>query len=275
MKKKIVSLMISCLMLATLPQTALAQGTGMNEVVPLADKNPENMTAAEIIDELYANETNPDVYQCAKSSSMILTGEREIVDYYGTILIGTYGSPDVYYHANVSVPVGNTSVQASIDTSYTMVLPATSAPTPEMAAANKEALNLLYRVVQEAKKDTLNMPDSEKAVYLMEIVQTRLEKQTPATGRTATCLQNGYADCDGYAGLYYLVAMNCGLPVKAVLGTCQNEEHAWNMVEVDGAWKMVDPVMDKYFLSDSEMPRQGYHISHESSITRHLDPNGS
>lgn len=262
MKKKMVSLMISCLILAVMPQAAFAQEAYMNGDMPLANKNPENMTAAEIIDELYANETNPDVYHCAKSSSMILTGEKEIADYYGTILIGTYDSPDVYYHANVSVPVGNTFVQASIDTSYTMVLPSISAPTPEIATANKKALNLLYQTVQEAKEDTLNMSDPEKTVYLMAFVQARLNNQTPVAGRTATCLQNGYADCDGYAGLYYLVAMNCGLPVKAVLGTCQNVEHAWNMVKVDDTWKMVDPVMNKYFLSDSEMSRQGYRINH-------------
>lgn len=249
-------------MLAVMPQAAFAQEAYMNGAMPLADRNPKNLTAAEIIDELYANEANPDVYQCAKSSSMILTGEKEMVNYYGTILIGTYNSSDVYYHANVSVPVGNTFVQASINTSYVMVLPSISAPTPEMAAANKEALNLLYQTVQEAKEDTLNMPDSEKTVYLIEFVQARLNKQTPVTGRTATCLLNGYADCDGYAGLYYLVAMNCGLPVKAVLGTCQNVEHAWNMVKVDDTWKMVDPVMNKYFLSDSEMSRQGYCINH-------------
>lgn len=262
MKKKMVSLMISCLMLAILPQAAFAQEAYTNEAALLADKKPENMTSAEIIDELYANETNPDVYRCAKSSSMIVTGEKGIEDYYGKILIGTYDSPDVYYHTNISVPVGNTSVQASIHTSYTMVLPFTSAPTQEMAMANKEALNLLYRAIQEAKRDTLNMTDSEKAVYLMTFVQARLQKQAPVAGRTATCLQNGYADCDGYAGLYYLAALNCRLPVKAVLGTCQNEEHAWNMVEVDGAWKMVDPVMNQYFLSDVEMSQRGYHVTY-------------
>lgn len=262
MKKKIAPYVLSCIMLASLPHAAYAQGAGMDVAGLLADKNPENMTAAEIIDVLYMDEVNPDIYQCAKSSSMILTGEKEMEDYYGTILIGTYGSPDVYYHANVSVPVGNTSVKASISSSYTMVLPAASAPTPEMAAANKDALDLLYRTVQEAKEDTINMPDHEKAVYLSEFVQAHLDKQAPATGRTATCLQNGYADCDGYAGLYYLVAMNCGLPVKAVLGTCLGEEHAWNMVEVDGEWKMVDPILDRYFLTDTEMSQQGYQVIH-------------
>lgn len=258
MRKKIVSLLLSCILLTCLPQITFAQEVSFNETGRPRKKIPENMTAAEIIDELYANEPNPCIYQCAKSSSMILTGEKEIVDYYGTILIGTYNSPDVYYHANLSVPVGNTSVQASIHSSYTIVLPVESAPTSEMAATNKKALNQLYKTVQDAKKETLTMSASEKAIYLAAIVQTRLEKLSPVAGRTATCLQNGFADCDGFAGLYYMIAINCGLPVKTVLGTYKGEEHAWNMVELDGEWKMVDSILDMYFLSDSEMSQQGY-----------------
>lgn len=258
MKKKIVSLLINCLILASLPQTVLAQVPSMNESGQFMTKNPENMTAAEIIDELYANEVNSDIHQCAKSSAMILTGEKELENYYGTILIGTYDSPDVYYHANISVPVGDTAVQAFINTSYTMVLPLTSAPTPEMAATNKEALNQLYQTVQEAKKETQEMSDSEKAVYLATFVQSRLDRKAPVKGRTATCLQNGYADCDGFAGLYYITAMNCDLHVKTVLGSFLNEEHAWNMVKIDGTWSMVDSILDIFFLSDLEMSQQGY-----------------
>lgn len=258
MKKKMIPLIIGCFMVASLPQTALAQTSGINGSGQSPNRAPEDMTAAEIIDELYANEVNPDIYQCARSSAMILTGEKQAVDYYGTILIGTYDSPDVYYHANISVPVGNTAVQASIEHAYTMVLPFSSAPTPETSATNKEALNQLYRTVQEAKQETQGLPDSGKAAYLVAFVQERLDKQAPVIGRTATCLQNGYADCDGFAGLYYIMAMNCGLHVKTVLGTCLNEDHAWNMVQIDGVWSVVDPILNVIFLPEAEMSQRGY-----------------
>lgn len=258
MKKKITSVVLSCLMLSCFPHLVQAQEINPAIVEQIEEKNPEYMTASEIIDELYANETNPDIYQCARSSAMILAGEKAPTNYYGTLLIGTYNSPDVYYHANISVPVGNTIVQASIGSTYTMVLPSTSAPDADMAARNKKALNTLYRTVQQAKKETANKSDSEKAIYLASFVQDRFEKRTPATGRVATCLQNGYADCDGFSGLYYLTAINCGLRTKTCLGTFFNEEHAWNMVELDDVWKMVDSILGTYFLTDSDMTQQGY-----------------
>lgn len=262
MKKKMTSVVLGCLMLSCFPHLVQAQEINPVIVEQITEKSPEYMTAAEIIDELYANETNPDIYQCARSSAMILTGEKVPNNYYGTLLIGTYNSPDVYYHANISVPVGNTIVQASIGSAYTMVLPSTAAPDADTAERNKEALNTLYRTVQQAKKETENKSDSEKAIYLASFVQARFEKRTPATGRVATCLQNGYADCDGFAGLYYLAATNCGLHVRTCLGTFLNEEHAWNMVELDGVWEMVDPILGAYFLTDSEMNRQGYLLKH-------------
>lgn len=262
MKKKLVSVALSCFMFSFFPYLAQAQEINPNKMEQVTEKNPEQMTAADIIDELYALEANPDIFQCARSSAMILTGEKTPTDYYGTLLIGTYDSSDVYYHANVSVPVGNTIVWASIGSSYTIVLPSTSNPDADMAVKNKHALNLLYQTVQLAKAETKNLSASEKAVYLISFVQARFEKKTPVTGRVATCLQNGYADCDGFAGLYYVTAMNCGLHVKTALGARFGEEHAWNMVEVDGIWKMVDPIFGSYFLTDSEMAQQGYLLTH-------------
>lgn len=262
MRKIIVSIVLSCLTLSFFPHIAQAQETNPNITEQVTEKNPEHMTTAEIIDELYASEVNSDIYQCAKSSAMILTGEKVPADYYGTLLIGTYDSPDVFYHANISVPVGNTIVQASIGSSYTMVLPSMSAPDADMAAKNKKALNILYQTIQEAKTETVNMSASEKAVYLVSFVQARLEKKMPVTGRVATCLQNRSADCDGFSGLYYVTAMNCGLNVKTALGRLLNEEHAWNLVELDDAWKMVDPIFGTCFLTDSEMAQQGYLLTH-------------
>lgn len=253
MKKEIVSVVFSYIILSCTPQLVQAQEA--------CENNPEYMTAAEIIDELYAEEVNPEIYQCAKSSAMILTGEKTPANYYGTLLIGTYDSPDVYFHANVSVPVGNTSVQASIGSSYTMVLPFTSVPNDSTTARNKEALNMLYQTVQQAKAETANMSDTEKAIYLVSFVQARFAKREPETGRVATCLQNGFADCDGFSGLYYLTSMNCGLHVRVCLGTFYDEEYAWNMVELNGVWNLVDPILEIYFLTDSEMNQHGYVIT--------------
>lgn len=254
MMKKICAVLASIMIVANSMSTWAAD---MSTMTSSLKKEPGQMSAGQIIDELYADVPDKDVYACAKASSMILTGELPVTERYGRILIGSYNSVSVYYNSNLSVPLGSGKVQMSIEDSYNMYL-VEEYPTQESINKNKEALGLLYNTVQQAKEETCNMNDSEKALYLTEFVNARLTKKAPLRGRTATCLFNGYADCDGFSGLYYLLAINCGLNVKSVLGTYYSESHAWNEVELGGSWKLIDTTMEKYLLSESESVQMGY-----------------
>ena len=66
-------------------------------------------------------------------------------------------------------------------------------------------------------------------------------------------LLNGQANCDGYADAFYLVGSLAGLNVKYQHGDSyklglgdifSNVTHMWNLLEVDGNWRLVDVTWD-------------------------------
>lgn len=84
-------------------------------------------------------------------------------------------------------------------------------------------------------------------------------------------LLQGRCVCDGYADCFYLLGKLSGLDVRMQLGIVPEGEqlpdsrnnHAWNMVRIDGAWRMVDvtwddvggsPRYDYFNLGRSEVP---------------------
>ncbi len=62
------------------------------------------------------------------------------------------------------------------------------------------------------------------------------------------CLVNGLAVCDGYAKAYQLLLNRMGMECGYVYGTAANDlatgDHAWNYVNIDGAYYMVDVTWD-------------------------------
>jgi len=64
---------------------------------------------------------------------------------------------------------------------------------------------------------------------------------------------DGYAVCDGYAGLFYYMANAVGLKALYEDGTSisENRGHAWNLLEMDNTYYYVDPT-NAYFKEDGE-----------------------
>ncbi|CUO96383.1 Uncharacterized protein involved in cytokinesis%2C contains TGc (transglutaminase/protease-like) domain [Anaerostipes hadrus] len=64
---------------------------------------------------------------------------------------------------------------------------------------------------------------------------------------------DGYAVCDGYAGLFYYMANEVGIKALYEDGTSisENRGHAWNLLEMDNAYYYVDPT-NAYFKEDGE-----------------------
>ena len=57
-------------------------------------------------------------------------------------------------------------------------------------------------------------------------------------------LTTGSMVCQGYALLTYKVMWNADIPCRIVTGTSSGENHAWNIVEVDGRWYNIDTTWD-------------------------------
>lgn len=72
-------------------------------------------------------------------------------------------------------------------------------------------------------------------------------------------LINHTAVCQGFALLYYRMAMQAGLPCRVITGTkvSTGGTHAWNIVQINGSYYYVDPTFDAgnssyvYFLKGS------------------------
>ena len=66
------------------------------------------------------------------------------------------------------------------------------------------------------------------------------------------------AVCQGYAVLFYRLALECGVDARVITGKSNNENHGWNIVKLDGKYYYVDATWDagnsdyNYFLKGSD-----------------------
>lgn len=73
-----------------------------------------------------------------------------------------------------------------------------------------------------------------------------------------SALINETATCQGYAVLFYRLALECDIDVRVITGKGKAQHHAWNIVAVDGNYYNADPTWDagadtyNYFLKGSE-----------------------
>ncbi len=64
-------------------------------------------------------------------------------------------------------------------------------------------------------------------------------------------VSEGKAVCQGFAQLYYRLAKAAGLDCRIVTGTRAGENHAWNIVKLDGKWYHVDAACGAQLLDNS------------------------
>ena len=224
----------------------IALSTAMILAMPLNSRaetiQAEDLTVKEIIDSLYEHEPQSEVRECALKSSLILTGESECIWDDGYIAIGSYFDQHVLDYSWTSVPLGRDDllVKDYADGSYGLLMGPENTPTEENAAYNRQCLNLLYNTVQELKSATAGMDAENTAAYIFNWLSDHLSVISHQDCRTATRLKEGYGDCDGLSGVYYMFAINCGLEIRPVHGRVCGYNHAWTEVLINGEWKIVD-----------------------------------
>lgn len=221
-------------------------------------RNPEELSAMEIMEDLYSEEQNSEIRRFAKDSTMVLTGEMAITNYWGNILIGTYNDQSVFYHSYIAAVVGEDDLLADIsDGKYTMLFTMHDYPTTVKMNENKAAIRQLYETVWDIRENTALMTDQEKVIYIGTYLQEHLNIRPSVPGRIASRLKYNDGDCDVFSGLFYIAAINCELNVRAVTGSI-DEPHAWNEVEINNEWLLVDVILNNYFLDEASATRYGY-----------------
>ncbi len=88
-------------------------------------------------------------------------------------------------------------------------------------------------------------------------------------------LVNKTAVCQGYANLFYRLALECGLDSRIVSGYSNLTAHAWNIVKIDGKYYNIDATWDSsrkqlgisysYYLLGTD--NFDNHISHDKYLT--------
>lgn len=93
------------------------------------------------------------------------------------------------------------------------------------------------------------MTDYEKELAIYDYILTHctygfLEEKEEDSYNAYGMLLEGKAVCNGYAQAFMLLCSCAGLNTRIVYGEAKGESHAWNCIELDGEWYMVDPTWD-------------------------------
>lgn len=85
-------------------------------------------------------------------------------------------------------------------------------------------------------------------------------------------LVNKRAVCQGYSVLMYRLLREAGVNARVITGTLKEgdgtEYHAWNLVEIDGAWYNLDVTWDRMLESDA------YYLKTDQSMADHVRDEG-
>lgn len=118
-----------------------------------------------------------------------------------------------------------------------------------LAQADALASDIVSRLVTEG------MRDREKAEALYSYVTANVEydqryysdrNAMPYASQTALgALRDGIAICGGYSLAVKLLFEKAGIPCYNVTGTCQGENHMWNIARINGEWLWFDATMDR------------------------------
>ena len=137
MRKTVLNMIavIGVSVLCTISSFAATGGPGVAQIsetevsTEMVRKNPETMTAEEIIDDLYHNMGHTELIRCAKDNAALLTGEKAVVDNSGYMLIGIYNDASVMYDAAYPLGTEQQTIGVRSDGTYAALLSYTDYPT--------------------------------------------------------------------------------------------------------------------------------------------------
>lgn len=136
----------------------------------------------------------------------------------------------------------------------------------DMDSKQKFINETIDNILKEIIKPNMNDYEKEKAIRDW-IVDNISYDYTYSNYYTYEALTKKTVVCNGYAELFYDMAKRAGLHVIKVIGLANNsisiEDHAWNMIEIDGIWYHVDLTWDDAW------PFHYYNLTDEQIATDH------
>ena len=162
---------------------------------------------------------------------------------------------------------------------------------PQILEQNRAVEAEAERVVAQVVTDGMSDYDIAKALHDYLVLNCEYDMRLysggmPSTAYTAYgALIDKTAVCSGYARAYEILMQLAGIPVEYVTGDTTRGYHAWNIVQIGGAWYHVDTTWDDptpdregyvrydYFLKSDDYMRRNRHsnwtASHACTSTRY------
>lgn len=218
------------------------------ESVETGSGNPVIEDANKMLEDLYTNETDQEIRNMAVDAS--LTSIFGITRDVGTQLKSDQGNLFTIgrYSQNPDYFKNSTYMVVSKDMGYGLTTNDLIVVTTNSDEGNFEKLQSVYSAAQELKQLTADMCDQDKVKYIHDYICEGMEYDNSLENRSlAEAFCDGLGICNDYVGLFYLFGTYCGLNVENELGYVNEPVqayHAWNKVEIDGEWKMLDLTWD-------------------------------
>lgn len=115
-------------------------------------------------------------------------------------------------------------------------------------------------------------PDDEKIKAVYDYVTKRVDYDYNGINNASShsayaALSEKKAVCQGYSALIYRLMRECGIQNRIITGKSQNQEHAWNIVQLNGKWYNLDATWDSNF--DGNDQKYMYFLKGTSEFTDH------
>ncbi|UJF36007.1 transglutaminase domain-containing protein [Paenibacillus hexagrammi] len=109
----------------------------------------------------------------------------------------------------------------------------------QTSAVKVKVSEILSGIIDEGMNDY----QKEKAIH--DWIVSHIAYDTSLKSHSAyDGLMLGSTVCQGYALLAYEMLSQAGIPVKIEEGRARGQAHAWNLVQLDGAWYQLDCTWD-------------------------------
>lgn len=103
-----------------------------------------------------------------------------------------------------------------------------------------------WKIVAELTKNCIT--DVEKALVVHDHLVRTIQYSASLGAFVAHDIEGGILEkkcvCEGYALAYKYYMNRLNIPCKVVSGVSRNQPHAWNQIEINGKWYLVDATWD-------------------------------
>lgn len=182
-----------------------------------------------------------------------IKASKEAVDELGKVEFGTFMDDvlykvDDYYHNEIN----NYRYEGNwVDGSYTLEFTINYLETPDQTMqVQQEVKRILTNIVD----DTMTEDEKVKVIhdYIVTHVQydvNGLNNRNEAHTAYAALFEDKTGEknqtvCQGYALVFYKMAKEAGLEARIMTGKSRDQNHAWNLIRINGEWYQIDLTWD-------------------------------